>query len=76
VLVQHIIDLLAEAVAGPLPEESRPSRAWQAAMYVNASKLIRARLSDPDLDPEEIAGDAINSPPERFIACLPCAEKP
>ncbi|MGH6734569.1 MAG: helix-turn-helix domain-containing protein [Methyloceanibacter sp.] len=52
---QHLIDLLAEAFAGPEPDRPAPSKAWRAAMLTHACRLMALKFGDPDLNPQRIA---------------------
>jgi AraC-like DNA-binding protein len=52
---QHLIDLLVEAFADPGPDQPVPSKAWRAAMFARACRLISLKLGDPDLRPDQIA---------------------
>jgi AraC family transcriptional regulator, positive regulator of tynA and feaB len=52
---QHLIDLLAEAFTGADGDQPVPSKAWRAAMFARACRLISLKFGDPDLKPDQIA---------------------
>lgn len=52
---QHLLDLLCEAFAGVQPDQPAPSKAWRAALFVRACRLIALDYGRPDLRPDLIA---------------------
>jgi len=51
---QHLIELLSLALAGSQPDRL-PSKAWRAAIFVHACRVIALKFSDPALSPDLIA---------------------